>query len=57
MVTLGAIHWIYIVLVTVVIVTMAMRRDTVLPCIIGLFVVGMTWSGSRLKPSRLCSMP
>lgn len=44
--SLTAIHWIYILMVIVVIATMALRRDTVLPCILGLFVIGFAYSGS-----------
>lgn len=46
MVTLSLIHWIYVLMVFIVIATMALRRDTVLPCIIGLFVIGYTYSGN-----------
>ncbi len=45
MVTLSAIHLIYLLMVAIVIITMAFRRDTVLPCIIGLFVIGYVFSG------------
>lgn len=45
MVTLSLIHWIYLLMVLIVIATMGLRRDTVLPCIIGLFVIGYTFSG------------
>jgi hypothetical protein len=34
--SLGILHYIYILMVFVVILTMAFRKDTVLPCIIGL---------------------
>lgn len=49
MVTLSSIHWIYILMVVIVVVTMVMRRDTVLPCIVGLFVIGYVFSGSLVK--------
>lgn len=48
MVQLSALHYIYVLMVLIVIITMAFRKDTVLPCIIGLFVIGFTYSGSLL---------
>ncbi|MBB6214101.1 hypothetical protein HNQ80_000170 [Anaerosolibacter carboniphilus] len=49
MVQLTALHYIYIFMVLIVMVTMAFRKDTVLPCIIGLFVMGYASSGSLVK--------
>jgi hypothetical protein len=49
MVQLTALHYIYIFMVLVVMITMAFRKDTVLPCIIGLFVMGYASSGSLVK--------
>lgn len=48
MVSLGILHYIYIAMVFVIILTMAFRKDTVLPCIIGLFMIGLASSGSVL---------
>lgn len=48
-VTLTAVHWIYVAMVLVVLITMALRRDTVLPCIIGLFAIGIAATGSLVK--------
>lgn len=45
-VTLTSLHYIYFTVVILIIGIMAARRDTVLPCIIGLFVVGITAKGS-----------
>jgi hypothetical protein len=46
--TLGILHYIYIAMVFVIIITMVFRKDTVLPCIIGLFLIGLASSGSLL---------
>lgn len=46
--TLGVLHYIYIGMVIVIILTMAFKKDTVLPCIIGLFLIGFASSGSVL---------
>jgi hypothetical protein len=45
---LGMLHYIYIVMVFVIIVTMALKKDTVLPCIVGLFLIGLASSRSLL---------
>ncbi|MFZ7103982.1 MAG: hypothetical protein ACOWWO_15190 [Peptococcaceae bacterium] len=45
-VTLTSLHYIYFAIVLLIIGVMAARRDTVLPCIIGLFVIGLTAKGS-----------
>lgn len=46
--SLGLLHYIYIGMVIVIIVTMSLKKDTVLPCIIGLFLIGFASSGSML---------
>ena len=46
--SLGILHYIYIVMVFVIILTMFFKKDTVLPCIIGLFMIGLASSGSVL---------
>ena len=46
--SLGILHYIYICMVFVIILTMAFKKDTVLPCIIGLFLIGFASSGSML---------
>ncbi|AOY77465.1 hypothetical protein [Clostridium formicaceticum] len=44
MVALTLTHWIYVVMVFVVLVVMVMRRDTLVPCILGIFLMGLTAS-------------
>lgn len=44
--TLTSLHYIYFAFVILVIGVMVARRDTVLPCILGLFVIGLTAKGS-----------
>lgn len=39
-------HWIYIIVLLVVVLTMVMKRDVVLPCIIGIFALGVAFHGS-----------
>ncbi len=49
MIELTSLHFMYFFVVLVVVITMGFRKDTVLPCIIGLFVIGFMYSGSLLK--------
>lgn len=46
---LTSMHWIYLAIVIVVIVTMGLRRDTVLPCALGIFVIGFAFTGNLVK--------
>lgn len=43
---LTLLHWVYIALVAIVIITMGFRKDTLLPCIFGIFIIGLIYSGS-----------
>lgn len=43
---LTLLHWTYILVVLVVLVVMALRRDTVLPCILGLLLFGFVAKGT-----------
>lgn len=43
---LTALHWVYVALVVVVLGTMIARRDTLLPCILGLFIIGYMYNGT-----------
>jgi hypothetical protein len=45
---LTAAHWVYAAFVLIVIVTMAMRRDALIPCIAGAFILGWIITGSPL---------
>jgi len=45
---LTAAHWVYAVFVLAVIVTMAFRRDALVPCIAGAFILGWIITGSPL---------
>jgi len=39
-------HWIYIATLLVVVFAMVMKRDVVLPCIVGIFLLGLSFHGS-----------
>ncbi|CAN5742055.1 transporter [soil metagenome] len=45
---LTAAHWIYAVFVVIVVITMAKRRDALIPCIAGAFLVGWAVTGTPL---------
>ncbi|MBM6617190.1 hypothetical protein [Bacillus suaedaesalsae] len=45
-VELTALHWIYVVFIALIIGFMVMRRDTTLVCIIGIFILAFTATGS-----------
>src|SRR6266567_145924 len=45
---LTAAHWVYAAFVLIVIVTMSMRRDALIPCIAGAFILGWIITGSPL---------
>jgi hypothetical protein len=45
---LTAAHWIYAIFVLIVVVTMAKRRDALIPCIAGAFLVGWAVTGTPL---------
>lgn len=41
MMPLTLVHWIYVVMVVVILVVMVMRRDTLVPCVFGVFLMGL----------------
>lgn len=45
---LTAAHWVYAVFVLIVVVTMALRRDALIPCIAGTFLIGWSITGTPL---------
>ncbi|AJA49218.1 transporter [Clostridium pasteurianum DSM 525 = ATCC 6013] len=53
MVSLGILHYIYIIMTIVIIVTLLMKKEIVLPCIIGTFLIGIVYSGNLLKAVQI----
>ncbi len=45
---LTAAHWVYAVFVIIVVVTMVKRRDALIPCIAGTFVIGWVVTGTPI---------
>ncbi len=50
---LTSAHWLYLVSILVIVVFMVMRRDVVLPSLIGLFIVGFAYSGSLVNSVQI----
>lgn len=48
MVTLTLSHWIYLVVVVVIVAAMILKRDVVLPSIVGIFAIGLVYSDYSL---------
>ncbi len=48
-VTLTTIHWIYLIGIIAVVAFMVMRRDVVLPSLVGIFVIGLVYTGSVIE--------
>lgn len=46
MITLSTIHILYLIVTFAIIVVMALKKDIVVPCIIGILAVSLCWTGS-----------
>ena len=44
--TLTSLHYLYIVMVCIVLATLLLKKDIVIPCLIGIFAVGYLFSGN-----------
>jgi hypothetical protein len=49
MVELAAAHWVYAIFIILILITMAMRRETPLVCIIGSFILSWVITGNMVK--------
>lgn len=45
-ITLGMMHYVYLVMTLIIIVILLMKKEIVLPCILGIFLMGLAASGS-----------
>ncbi|MDF2546730.1 MAG: hypothetical protein K0R93_1628 [Anaerosolibacter sp.] len=52
MVELTLLHWIYVVMVLVILGVMIMRKDTIIPCILGVFLLGLAATKTLLGGTR-----
>ncbi|AJA49340.1 hypothetical protein CPAST_c32740 [Clostridium pasteurianum DSM 525 = ATCC 6013] len=53
MIQLSLIHYVYLGVIIAIITIMCFKKDVVLPCIIGLFLVGFIYSGSIMKSIQI----
>jgi hypothetical protein len=56
MVNLGVIHYTYLIMVVLLIVIICFKKDVVLPCIIGIAIIGYISSGNILKALQIVFM-
>ncbi|MBB6213957.1 hypothetical protein HNQ80_000026 [Anaerosolibacter carboniphilus] len=52
MVELTLLHWIYVVMVLVILGVMIMRKDTIIPCILGVFLLGLAGTKTILGGTK-----
>src|SRR5690554_6024291 len=52
MLEITIIHWIYIFMILIVLGVMIMRKATIIPCILGVFLIGVTGTGSFIRGIR-----
>ncbi|WP_446898994.1 hypothetical protein ACSVC9_03625 [Clostridium sp. LBM24168] len=53
MVALSAVHYVYIIMTIVIIITLFLKKEIVLPCIIGTFLIGIFYSHNLLKSIQI----
>lgn len=49
---LTSLHYLYIVMVVIILAIMLMKKDIVIPCIIGIFAMGYLYSGSAVAATQ-----
>ncbi|KXG76519.1 hypothetical protein [Thermotalea metallivorans] len=52
MVQLTVLHWIYFIMVLVILSVMIMRKDTIIPCILGVFLLGFAAKKTMLGATK-----
>ena len=53
MVNLGVIHYVYIIIILIIIVIITLKKDVVLPCILGIGIIGYIFTGDALKAVQI----
>ena len=53
MVTLSSIHYVYIIMTILILAALFCKKEIVIPCIIGVLLIGFTYSGSILKSIQI----
>ena len=52
MVQITLLHWVYVVMVLVILAVMIMRKDTIIPCILGVFLMGFVANRTILSATK-----
>lgn len=53
MVALTSLHYIYIIMTIIILVALLFKKEIVIPCIIGTFLIGFTYSGSVIRSVQI----
>ncbi|MBU3217550.1 hypothetical protein LL033_21845 [Clostridium estertheticum] len=53
MVNLGVIHYAYIIIILIITIIISMKKDVILPCILGIGVIGYIFTGSILSAVQI----
>ncbi|MGV8981970.1 hypothetical protein [Clostridium sp.] len=53
MVNLSAIHYAYIIIIIIIIVIIILKKDVILPCILGIGIIGYIFTGDVLKAVQI----
>ncbi|MBU3143584.1 hypothetical protein [Clostridium sp. CF012] len=53
MVNLSAIHYAYIIIIAIIIVIITLKKDVILPCILGIGIIGYIFTGDVLKAVQI----
>lgn len=56
MVSIGLIHYVYLIMVFLIIIMICFKKDITLPCIIGIAIIGYIFSGNVLKTLQIVFM-
>lgn len=53
MVNLGAIHYAYMAMILIIIVIIALKKEVILPCILGIGIIGYIFTGNVIKAVQI----
>lgn len=53
MVNLGLVHYVYIAFIALIIIVMFLKKDVILPCILGILVIGFIYSGNIISSVQI----
>ncbi|SMC22918.1 hypothetical protein SAMN02745134_01759 [Clostridium acidisoli DSM 12555] len=53
MVNLGLVHYVYVAFIALIIIVMFLKKDVILPCILGILVIGFIYSGNIISSVQI----